>query len=121
MGYHNPCRPLQEYAVFIENIRSSQEILKNIEAAVDQAISSMPDDSLIKPSIIANKAEVKRMFITEYDEAATMEKFRREADRERMESDAKGMYEEGLKPDAIARVLKTSKEDVEKILGLNKA
>ena len=119
------CRPLQEYAVFIENIRSSQRILKDIEAAVDQAIISLPDDSIIKPSIIANKAEVKRMFITEYDEAATMEKFRREArreaDRERMESDARGMYEEGLQPDAIARVLKTSIEDVEKILGLNKA
>lgn len=56
----------------------------------------------------------------EYDEAATMEKFNREADRERMENDARGMFEEGLKPDVIARVLKTSIEDVERILGLNK-
>ena len=60
----------------------------------------------------------------EYDEATTMEKFkreaRREADRERMESDARGMFEESLKPDVIASVLKTSIEDVERILGLNK-
>ena len=42
------------------------------------ALDSMPDDSLIKPLIIANRAEVKRMFITEYDEAATMEKFKQE-------------------------------------------
>ena len=62
----------------MEDIRNAQRILKNIEAAIDHALDSMPDDSLIRPFIIANRAEVKRMFITEYDEAATMEKFKKE-------------------------------------------
>ena len=119
------CQPLREYADLVENIRSAQKILKNIEAAIDYAIDSMPDDSLIKSLIIANRAEVKRMFITEYDEAATMEKFKKEylsqGDRQRMESAARGMYAEGLTPDVIARVLKTTVEDIEVILGLNKA
>ncbi len=35
---------------------------------IDAAISELPDDSIIRPFLIANKAEVKRMFITEYDE-----------------------------------------------------
>ena len=119
------CQPLREYADLVENIRSAQKILKNIEAAIDYAIDSMPDDSLIKSLIIANRAEVKRMFITEYDEAATMEKFKKEylsqGDRQRMESAARGMYAEGLAPEVIARVLKTTVEDIEVILGLNKA
>ena len=69
------------------------------------------------------------MFITEYDEAATMEKFKKEylsqglsrGDRQRMEKDARGMYKEGIAPDIIARILKTTVEDVDRILGLNKA
>ena len=69
------------------------------------------------------------MFITEYDEAATMEKFKKvylsqglsRGDRQRMEKDARGMYKEGIAPDIIARILKTTVEDVDGILGLNKA
>ncbi len=65
------------------------------------------------------------MFITEYDEAATLEKFMKEylsqGDRQRMEKDARGMYKEGIAPDIIARILKTTVEDVKEILGLNKA
>lgn len=115
------CQPLREYSELVENIRRAQRTLKNIGAAIDQAINAMPDDSLIKPSIIANRAEVKRMFITEYDEAATMEKFKREADRSRMEKDARGMYKKGLSLDDIAEVLEVNVDVVEQILGLKKA
>ncbi len=31
------CQALREYAGLVENIRSAQKILKNIDAAVDQA------------------------------------------------------------------------------------
>ena len=73
------------------------------------------------------------MFITEYDEAATMEKFKKEylaqglsqglsqGDRQRMEKGDRGMYKEGIAPDIIARILNTTVEDVKEILGLNKA
>ena len=123
------CQPLREYADLVENIRNALLISNNIEAAIDYSLDSMPNGSLIRPFIIANKAEVKRMFITEYDEAATMEKFKKEylaqglsqGDRQRKESVAMGMYEEGMDPDIIARVLKTTVEDVEVILGLKKA
>ena len=100
------------------------------------ALDSMPDDSLIKPLIIANRAEVKRMFITEYDEAATMEKFKKEyfaqglsqgisqgiiqGKREQVEKDARVMFQKGLTFDAIAEILDTSVEDIENILAFNK-
>ena len=116
--------------------RSAQKIVKNIDAAIDYALDSMPDDSLIKPLIIANRAEVKRMFITEYDEAATMEKFKKEyfaqglsqgisqgiiqGKREQVEKDARVMFQKGLTFDAIAEILDTSVEDIENILAFNK-
>jgi hypothetical protein len=132
-GLMTACQPLREYADLLENIRRAQKKRKNIEAAIDDALDAMPDNSLIKPFIIANKAEVKRMFITEYDEAATLEKFKKEyleqglsqglsqGTLQQMEKDARGMYEEGIGPDVIARILKIPVEDVEVILGLKKA
>jgi hypothetical protein len=45
--------------------------METLEEAVDAALEELPDDSLIKPFLLANKAEVKRMCITEYDEART--------------------------------------------------
>ncbi len=92
---------------------------------VDQTLDSMPDGSLIKPFIIANKAEARRTFITEYNEATTMDKFKREylsqGKLQQMEHDAKGMYKKGLSPDAIAEIQEVAVEVIETILGLKKA
>lgn len=51
---------------------------------------NMPDDSELKELLIANKAEVKQMCITEYNEAETMEKFK---DEGRAEGRAEGRTE----------------------------
>ena len=69
------CRPLSDYAWFIAEIRRYSETM-DIETAIDSALDNMPDDSKLKELLIANKAEVKQMCITEYNEAETMEKFR---------------------------------------------
>lgn len=75
------CRPLLEYAWFIEEIRRNNKRME-IEAAVDSALDAMPEDFSIKKLLIANKAEVKQMCITEYDEAETMAQFREEGKEE---------------------------------------
>ena len=74
----NSCQVLQEYAWFIERIRINHEVTDELEEAVELAIGQMSDKALIKPFILANKAEVKRMCITEYDEAQTMAMFKEE-------------------------------------------
>ena len=38
----------------------------------------MPDDFVIKPFLVAHRAEVKGMLLTEYNEAEAMEKFERD-------------------------------------------
>ena len=77
-GLLQSCQVLHEYSWFIDRIRSNQEKTEDLEEAVEMAINEMPDKSLIKPFILANKAEVKRMCITEYDEAKTMMMFKEE-------------------------------------------
>ncbi len=81
------CKPLDEYAWFVEQVRKNLAAVRDykegeamgIEGAIDKAIDDMPDDFEIKELIIMNRAEVKDMCLTEYNEAETMELLREEA------------------------------------------
>ena len=70
------CRPLAEYAWLVERIRKNRKAGMEIGEAVDKAIDDMPVDYLIRMFLIGNRAEVKDMCITEYNEAETMKMFR---------------------------------------------
>ena len=63
------CEPLKEYSWFCDAVRKHRETLKNLEKAIDMAFEEMPKDFVIRPFILANRAEVKQMCLTEYDEA----------------------------------------------------
>ena len=68
----------------------------DIEEAVEMALSAMPEDSVLKALLLSNKAEVKRMCITEYNEAKVFSQQRDEGIAEGLaEGLAKGM-EKGL-------------------------
>ena len=84
------CRPLSDYAWFIANIRENQKITNDIEKAIDMAIEKLDATSPIKEYLIQNKAEVRRMCITEYDETKVMEALREES---REEGRAEGIEE----------------------------
>ena len=60
------CQPLHEYALFVDRVRVAHRSLEDLGYAVDAALNELPADSLIKPYLIANKAEVKLMCLTEY-------------------------------------------------------
>ena len=53
-----------------------------ISSVIDQVITNMPGDFIIKPFLEAHRAEVKGMLLTEYNEAETMELFKEEGRRE---------------------------------------
>ena len=82
------CRPLGEYAWFIEKIR---EFLKDfsIENAVSMAISDMPETFLLKPFLMIHRSEVNEMLLTEYNEAEVMELFKEDGRREGREEGRK--------------------------------
>ena len=100
------CKPLKEYSWFVNTIRSNIEIFGNLEKSVDKALEMMPDSFVIKEFLIENRAEVKRMCITEYDEAKA-----KEADRQDYERELKKAKEETEK--AIEDAIK-AKEETEK-------
>lgn len=92
------CVPLKEYAFFVDKIRINRKTKETLEEAVEAALEELPDDSVIKPFLLANKAEVKHMCITEYDEERTFAEQREEGMAEGMakglaEGIAKGMAE----------------------------
>ncbi len=71
------CKPLDEYTWLVDRIRVNERSAE-LESAIDAALDAMPDDFQIKPYLEANRVEVKRMLLTEYNEAKTMELFKEE-------------------------------------------
>ena len=73
---------------------NKQHLNMSMEAAVDEAINTIPSDFLIKKFLDGNRAEVKNMCITEYNEAETMQLFKEEGREEGLaEGLAKGKAE----------------------------
>lgn len=66
------CKPLYEYSWFVENVKEYQKVSGNLSEAIDKTLNKMNDDWLIKPFLMINRAEVKHMCITEYDEEKTL-------------------------------------------------
>lgn len=93
-GLMDKCKPLAEYAWFIEEIRKNRKE-HDIEVSVKKAINLMPDSYIIKNFLIGHMKEVEGMLDTEYNEAEVKELFKEEGraeerantDRERKRAD----------------------------------
>ena len=96
------CKPLSEYAWFIDSIRTLSAD-HELEEAVDISINEMPDEYFLKLFLIGNKAEVKDMCITEYNEAETMQMFKEEGREEGLKEGRKEGREEG--EDRLGRLI----------------
>ena len=105
------CEPLNEYAWLVDAIRKHQKNLMNLEAAVDTAIYEMPDEFIIKKFLLSNKAEVKGMFLTEWDQEKFLEQERREIEY-RVATD---MLKKNLPISLIEEISKLSEETIRKI------
>ena len=72
------CKPLADYCCFVNLVKDNREKHMTLDEAIDNAV-----DWCIKNNIMANylamhRAEVKDMFLTEYDEQETMRLFKAE-------------------------------------------
>ena len=103
------CEPLSEYAWLVEAIRGNQRTMRNLEAAIDAAIGDMPDEFVIKRFLLQNKAEVKGMFLTEYDQEKVLSQERREVEY-RVATD---MLKEKLPLPLIAKISKLSEDAIQ--------
>ena len=62
------CKPLDEYTWLVGRVRDREKLM-GLDMAVDIVLDEMPNDFLIKPYLEANRVEVKKMLLTEYNEA----------------------------------------------------
>ena len=74
------CKPLEEYAWFIDRVRMCGEV--GIEEAVAKAIDDMPENFEIRPFLLAHRAEVIGMMFMDYNEEETMRLVRKEAEED---------------------------------------
>ena len=81
---------------------------------MDAAVDEMPDSFVLKAFLVANRAEVKVMFLTQYDEKKTLEMEREEGREEgRAEGEAKTLK-------AVLLVLKAQGKSDEEIAEFEK-
>ena len=76
-----------------QNLTNDSE---GFSSAIDRAITAMPENFVIKPFLINNRAEVKGMLLTEYNEMETMELFKEEGRQEGMQKGRKEGRKEGI-------------------------
>lgn len=85
------CRTLKEYMQYVDRVRKYAALMP-MEEAVDRAVDECIDEGILRGFLLANKAEVKRMSIYEYDEEATRQAIRiEEYERGKEEGIGKGM------------------------------
>lgn len=109
------CRPLNEYAWLVDTIRRYQKNLMNLEAAVDAAINEMPDDFIIKKFLLSNKAEVKGMFLTEYNQERVLEQERKLGINQANERVATDMLRDGKPLHEIQKYSKLAEDVILKL------
>ena len=89
------CKPLGEYAWIVQEVRKNKT-REELGSTIDRAITDMPDDFVIKPFLMAHRAEVKGMLLTEYKEAETMELFKEEGRAEGILKTLAGLIRKGI-------------------------
>ena len=109
------CEPLNEYAWLVDTIRRYQRELKDLEAAIDAALEEMPDEFMIKKFLLLNKAEVKGMFLTEYDQEKVLEQERRDTANNERRRVAIDMLKKNLPLSLIAEISRLSEDVVRKL------
>lgn len=119
------CKILREYAILIETIRRYRNTCEDIQEAVIKAVEECIGKGILTEYLLEHKAEVIDMCLTEYNEAETMELFKKEA-REEGKAEGikegeinilKGLVREGvLTKEQAAQRLDMSVESFEKII-----
>ena len=73
------CKPLRDYSILVDKIKRYTKEIKNIEEAVDRAISECIAEDVLADFLRKHRAEVKDVCITEYNEERVMDAMRSDA------------------------------------------
>ena len=101
-------KPLHEYMMFIERIRDKMKEIKAVTEAVDAAVVSCINDGILKDFLLAHRAEVVTMVLTEFDEKTFVEGIKQEGREEGLKEGLKEGREEEQR-DQISKMLNKGK------------
>ena len=105
------CMPLGDYSFFVERVRQNYTIYGDADKAIDRSLEELPDNSLIKPFLMNNKAEVKNMCITEYNEEKAMAVLKEEFLEEGIEKGIEQGIQKGIEKGKFETLSELVKND----------
>ncbi len=113
------CRRLEEYSLFVAEIKKMQKRGYSVGEAVDTAVQHCVEQGIMADILGPFQAEVKKMLLTEYDEKRTMRLFRREAKeegiREERERLVEAMLGRGISAEEISQMTDLPLEEIKDI------
>ena len=115
---------LNQYITFSRVFDEQRKLYPGDRAkAIRETIRICKDRNVLKEYLEREEAAAVMFTFADQEEAMkeALDAERREGDKTRMEEDARGMYNEGIGLDVIARIQKTTVGAVEKIFGLKPA
>ncbi|MDD3402330.1 MAG: hypothetical protein PHQ72_03085 [Hespellia sp.] len=124
----NQCKLLEEYATFIEQIRTFQSKGYELEDAIDAASEYCIEHGVLREFLLKNRNEVRNLILTEYDEKKHMEIVKRDAMEEgRIDGLAEGrelertlivqkMLKNGMSVSEISQITELTEDEVRKLI-----
>ena len=93
------CHKLYEYAYFIQTVREFLGDGLTRDAAIDRAVISCIEADILKDFLNRHRAEVKDLFLTEYDEKRHERTLREEGELKKAYEIAANMLKDGMPPE----------------------
>ena len=94
------CQTLKEYAIYVKKVRTYAKSMKNVEEAVDRAVTECISEGILREFLLQNRKEAVGMSIFEYDEEAVFEIVRKDEYekglQEGIEKGQKAGHQEGI-------------------------
>lgn len=110
------CKPLQDYAIFIDKVKTYIGQKQPLSEAVVRAAEECIKEDVMAEFLKAHRAEVIDVCITEYNEEKVMNTIREEGREEGREELILNVYEKGKSAEAISDFLDIPLEEVKKII-----
>ena len=98
----NACEPLRNYMIFVNKVREYKDSRMETEQAIDAAVVYCIDNGIMADMLLAHRAEVKDMCLTEFNEKVFIDGIKEESKDEERRDNITGMLKRGKKPQEIA-------------------
>lgn len=114
------CRLLEEYSICIAEIRKELKETKDAEASITKAVNTCINNGILRDFLIAHKAEVIGMFLTEYNEEEAKKCLREESYEEGFAEGIEKGIKEGFTEGRLEGLAKGEKNIKDILTWLNK-